>query len=599
MQKQLAWFFLIGSSLVWGQEALQIGGKKITQIEIMGLNDEAQKKNAELFLQLNKVKNLEINRVNEDNENKQSLDYIQYLIEQGKKEIAQSQQPFGYYNTQVNVQLKETQKGELTAIYQVNLGQAVQLQKVNIHLTGEALQDEGFQKLLAENPLKQGGNLNHQEYELYKAKFSALANARGFFDGQFLENQVIVNPENQTAVVNLAFDSGVRYRYGNVQYGSRDGTEIPLDADLLQRFVQFKPNEPYLSADVSTLQQNLQGSNYFSEVLVGGQPNRETKTVPIDAQITMNANKHYVYGIGYSTDSGIRGKFEFNRRWVNRRGHQLETKLFASQKESKFDALYKMPANNPTTDFHYFRLGGELKYTDYKTKRIFAEGGYNYKVGHWNHRYSLTASYDNFRIGTDKNKTKLLYPKAQWTYTSTNDILAPLNGYQARFEVMGGAKALLSDVNFAQTNLDLRYLKALNEKHRIVARFTAGGTWTSDFHRLPPSLRYFAGGDKSVRGYSYEKLGARDVNGTNIGGKYRAVGSLEYEYYFTDSLAGAVFVDAGDAWINDPKMKTGAGVGVHWRSPVGPIKLDVGHGFNKKYGDPFRIHLSIGTELDL
>ena len=126
-----------------------------------------------------------------------------------------------------------------------------------------------------------------------------------------------------------------------------------------------------------------------------------------------------------------------------------------------------------------------------------------------------------------------------------------------------------------------------------------GATWTDDFDRIPPSMRYFAGGDRSIRGYAFENIGSRDAGDNNIGGRYLAVGSLEYEYYFKPEWAAAAFVDAGDAYINDPKIKIGAGAGVHWQSPVGPIKLDVAHGFDKKYGDKVRLHISIGAELDL
>ena len=165
--------------------------------------------------------------------------------------------------------------------------------------------------------------------------------------------------------------------------------------------------------------------------------------------------------------------------------------------------------------------------------------------------------------------------------------------------MLGASKALLSDVNVLQTNLDARYLQTLGEKSRLVSRASLGGTWTNDFDRIPPSMRYFAGGDRTIRGYTFENIGTRDAGDNNIGGRYLAVGSLEYEYYFKPEWAAAAFVDAGDAYIHDPKIKVGAGAGVHWQSPVGPIKLDVAHGFDKKYGDKVRLHISIGAELDL
>ena len=563
--------------------AARLEGKTIRNIDIRGIQNSTQRDNAKVYLSLEKVAGEKIDQP----------DYVQYLIENGREEIRRSQQPFGYYHTQVDVRLEDAADG-LSVIYTVHQNEPTRLGQVNIQVTGEAERDEKFRELLADNPLKSGSTLDHNTYETYKARFAALASARGYFDGAFREHSVQVNPDTNTADVALIYDSGTRYTFENVEFN-----DVPLSPDLLQRFVQFKPGQPYLSSDVATLQQDLQGSGYFAEALLGDEPDRERKTVPIKGQLTMDENKHYVLGVGYSTDSGVRGKFEFDRRWVNDRGHQFSSKLYASTKASSLDTLYRIPAANPASDYYYLRLGGHIKRDTYDSRRIFGEGGYNYRTGDWEHRYGLVTAWEKFTIGLTDGKTLLLYPQAQWTYTSTKNRLNPKDGYQFRFGVLGASKALLSDVNVVQTNLDARYLQTLGEKSRLVSRAALGGTWTNDFDRIPPSMRYFAGGDRTIRGYTFENIGTRDAGGNNIGGRYLAVGSLEYEYYFKPEWAAAAFVDAGDAYIHDPKIKVGAGAGVHWQSPVGPIKLDVAHGFDKKYGDKVRLHISIGAELDL
>ena len=563
--------------------AARLEGKTIRNIDIRGIQNSTQRDNAKVYLSLEKGAGEKIAQP----------DYVQYLIENGREEIRRSQQPFGYYHTQVDVRLEDAADG-LSVIYTVHQNEPTRLGQVNIQVTGEAERDEKFRELLADNPLKSGSTLDHNTYETYKARFAALASARGYFDAAFREHSVQVNPDTNSADVSLIYDSGTRYTFENVEFN-----DVPLSPDLLQRFVQFKPGQPYLSSDVATLQQDLQGSGYFAEALIGDEPDRERKTVPIKGQLTMDENKHYVLGVGYSTDSGVRGKFEFDRRWVNDRGHQFSSKLYASTKASSLDTLYRIPAANPASDYYYLRLGGHIKRDTYDSRRIFGEGGYNYRTGDWEHRYGLVTAWEKFTIGLTDGKTLLLYPQAQWTYTSTKNRLNPKDGYQFRFGVLGASKALLSDVNVVQTNLDARYLQTLGEKSRLVSRAALGGTWTNDFDRIPPSMRYFAGGDRTIRGYTFENIGTRDAGGNNIGGRYLAVGSLEYEYYFKPEWAAAAFVDAGDAYIHDPKIKVGAGAGVHWQSPVGPIKLDVAHGFDKKYGDKVRLHISIGAELDL
>ena len=564
-------------------KAANLMGKTILDIDIRGIDNIQQHDNAKTYLTLEKSVGEKI----------EQPDYIQYLIENGREEIRRSQQPFGYYNSEVDAHVQDEGDG-LRITYTVHQNQVTQLSKVNVQITGEAAQDEAFQEVLADNPLKQGGVLNHETYETYKARLAALASARGYFDAEFREHNVQVNPADNTAEVNLILDSGMRYTFEAVDFN-----DTPLDPDLLQRFVQFKPGQPYLSSDVATLQQDLQSSGYFAEALVGDEPNRTTKTVPVNAQLTMDENKHYVLGVGYSTDGGVRGKVEFDRRWINSRGHQFSSKLYASKKNSSLDTLYRIPAQNPTSDYYYFRLGGHIKTDNYDSRKLFGEGGYNFRLGNWEHRYGLVAAWEKYEIGLIDDKTLLVYPQGQWTYTSTKNRLNPKDGYQFRFGLLAAGKALLSDANLVQGNIDARYLQSIGEKQRLIARASLGASWTDDFNRIPPSLRYFAGGDRSIRGYAFENIGSRDSAGNNIGGRYLGAGSLEYEYYFKPDWAVAAFVDGGDAFVDDFKMRIGAGAGVHWQSPVGPIKVDVGHGFDKQYGDKVRLHISIGAELDL
>ena len=124
-----------------------------------------------------------------------------------------------------------------------------------------------------------------------------------------------------------------------------------------------------------------------------------------------------------------------------------------------------------------------------------------------------------------------------------------------------------------------------------------GGTAVENFAKMPASERFFAGGDQSVRGYGYQKLGPTDKSGDIIGGRYLVVGSIEFDYLFMGDFGAAVFVDSGNADDNFvPSLKTGAGIGLRWRSPVGMLRFDIAHPFDDSSND-YRIHISIGPEL--
>ena len=115
--------------------------------------------------------------------------------------------------------------------------------------------------------------------------------------------------------------------------------------------------------------------------------------------------------------------------------------------------------------------------------------------------------------------------------------------------------------------------------------------------RLPKQLRFFAGGDNSVRGYGFESLGERNAAGAVVGGKHLLTGSIEYEHPVRDDWGLALFVDTGNAF-NDwdsIDLKTGAGFGARWKSPIGPVRVDVAWPVDD-FSDP-HLHLNIGPDL--
>lgn len=567
----------------------QLRGKKITTIDIEGIDDKEQLKNAQLFLSLKT-----------SDEIIEQAEYFNYLIKNGEKEIQKSQEVFGYYNVTVNSTVTEENEKEIKVTYKVTLGAVTKIIKSDIQLLGEAIKDPVFLKIANHPPFKVGDSLNHEQYEDYKSQWISTAAVRGYFDGHFLEKTVYVNTDVNKASVHLHYDSGTRYKFGDIQYvNSEKGHQLPLSQDFLQRFTNFKKGEPFNAQTISKLQQDLQGTNYFYQVALNPLTDSEHKTVPYEAQLTMNKNKHYVFGLGYSTDMGVRGKFGFDRRWVNDRGHSFSSNLFASKNDSEFDNIYRIPAKNPATDYYFIRVGGRIKEDDYDTRRAFVEGGYEWQKGAWAYRVSATSAYEKFSIGNDKGNVWLTYPQFQVTYSSVADRLKPTEGYQVQANVLGGAENVLSDINFVQTNFKVRYLQPITQKDTINFRLDLGADWADNYHQLPPSFRYFAGGDKTLRGYAYEKIGYYDSSGKNIGGKYLAVSSLELAHTIKDNWALTTFIDVGDAFKNKFKPKVGAGFGVKWLSPVGAIRVDLGHGFDKEYGSTVRINLNIGTELDL
>src|SRR6185295_9654703 len=217
--------------------------------------------------------------------------------------------------------------------------------------------------------------------------------------------------------------------------------------------------------------------------------------------------------------------------------------------------------------------------------------------GPWREAYSLTFQRENFEVGLDKGVSNLLVPGASLERVQADDRIFTTNGYRVRLAVQGAEASVLSDASFLQGDLEGKIIRTLGTRNRVIGRGEVGYTATQDFRELPPTFRFFTGGDRSVRGFAYQSLGRKDEAGNVIGGESLMTASLEYELWFLEKWGAAVFYDTGSASQSfGGILARGTGVGVRWRSPIGPIRADVAWAISEE-GRPLRFHLTIGPDL--
>jgi len=175
--------------------------------------------------------------------------------------------------------------------------------------------------------------------------------------------------------------------------------------------------------------------------------------------------------------------------------------------------------------------------------------------------------------------------------------VAILFGLRFDVSLRGASKNLVSDTDFLQLQGGVKAITPLGKSNRVIARGRLGTTWTDEFHQLPSSIRFFAGGAQSVRGYAYQSLGPRDDNGQVIGGQHLMVGSIELEHSLNSKWGAALFYDGGNAIDKfTDKLERGAGFGLRWKSPVGAVRVDLASAVSRD-GHPWRIHFNIGPDL--
>ena len=493
-------------------------------------------------------------------------------------------------------------KGGKTAprmlIVKVDPGEPVRIAGAELALSGEAAEDPDFRKLLDSLPEK-GRVLHHGEYEAFKKSVLALGTRKGYFLGRFTKSELAVAASRREAWWRLAYDSGPRWKFGEVAF-----TGSQIDADILARLVPFERGEPYASEKLAELNENLADTGWFSSAVVAPAFRQAgaDHELPLAGALTPRKGNSVEVGVGYSTDVGPRFTGEWTKPWVNSSGHSLTVSTSLSMKEPELSFSYKMPLRDNPLEEYWLAQGG-FKHTDIndtRSEQTTFEGSryWNFATG-WQRSVNLRWMLDNYSQGETNNTTMLLYPCVTINRTRSRGGAMPSWGDSQRYSIDVSQKLWGSDVNFWSANASGVIIRTFASKNRFIGRYALGWIHADDFDAVPPDLRFFAGGDRSIRGYDYKSLSPRDGKGELRGAKRLVTGSLEYQRNLTGDWWGAVFVDAGEATdsFSTGEIKTGAGVGIRWKSPVGPVKFDIARPVGDSEHQGFAFYIGLGPEL--
>jgi translocation and assembly module TamA len=515
-------------------------------------------------------------------------------------QVEEALRALGYYSPMIQWEVVE-QPGddEIPArlVLTVQPGEPIRVRSRQVSIEGPASRDPDFVGTLPEKP-SEGDVLNHGQYSTLRQTIQNRATRLGYFDGEFTTRRLEVNPEQHTADISLVFRSGVRYRLGEVSFKEGHGFE----EQLLEQFVRFEPGEIYHADKVARLSGDLSNSGYFSGVDIDASPGKaEDGVIPVSVDLTTRPPRSVAAGVGFSTDVGPRFSGNWREHWINPMGHRRGAQTELSAPRQNVGAWYELPLDPPMTDSIRLSAGYQREdIEDVESELLTLGQQWKHQLDNgWLQVASIRWEGERFRIGDDDpEQSSLLLPGLGYSKLQADSPLDPSRGYRIQFDVTGSHRAVISDVDILHANVLVKGLYTLADNHRFLSRFQFGGVATNRFSDVPPSLRFFAGGDQTVRGYGYETLSPRNSEDVAIGGRYLMVGSVEYQYEFTENWRVAAFVDEGNAMddLSDP-LATGAGVGIRWISPVGPLRLDVAKGLDPEFGGEWRIHFSMGPEL--
>ncbi len=526
------------------------------------------------------------------------------LLANAETEITAAAQALGYYQLEYEAKIVNNKN-----CWGVNIiltpGEPVVVKELRIEILGEGTDDKIFQPLYDNPGIKIGNRLNHGRYEALKSRFDTLAASHGYFDSEFALARVAVNVAEKSAVIELVYNTGPRYKIGAINLKHNI-----LNDDFLRRYYNIQEGDYYDTEKLLELKNLYNASNYFSIASVA--PDLQAlndKEVQINIDLEERKRRAYSIGLGIEADEP-RVKLGFEDRYVNRRGHSLTADYSASEIKEEALVNYKIPLRRPAYEFLNVYTGylEETVDTFYSEKDLYGASYTHYQDNKWLQTYALDYTYEESLVGTDEPETiGLLIPSVSLSRTKTDGSAYPMRGWSLISKLSGSPESLGSDRSFLQFYNRVKYIRPM-AKGRLLLRTEVGLTDITNVKDLPASVRYFAGGDASVRGYDYKSLGPSEKSKRTqkeevIGGNNLFVASVEYDYRFEETnWVAAVFFDMGNAIDDgDFNLKQGAGVGVRWVSPIGPIRIDVAKALDPITKDDktkgWRLHISMGPDL--
>ena len=526
-----------------------------------------------------------------------SKERIRALFSKSISQIKEALKPFGYFRPKIESSLKLLDKKRRIwqAYFYINKGERLRISSITFKIVGQGKGEKYFK---IKPPFKPGEYFDQNKYEGFKKSLLDLAYANGYLDAKFLKKKVLVYLKKNSAQIILIFDTGDRYYFGALSFKGGH-----FSKDFLIRFAEFRKGDPFSRKKLLNFRKRLLDSNYFESIdfNLASKKTSHLKEIPIDVRIKAKKPNVFRLGIGYVSDVGVRFSMSWNRRYIGRYGHHLKARLKISPEESKLTGEYFIPLDRPYSDYlslkptiHHYDTDSRLgwKYAVYFLYSKALKNG-------WRRSAGINFGYEDYEVGADNENAKEIVPFLSFEKKVADNFLYTNRGYLLQFNFSGEIGGFLAKESYLSSTFKGKYINRISKDYRLLTRLNLGVILTEKVRELPASVRFYAGGYSSIRGFSLEELGPTDpYDGETTGGRYLLVASLELERHIYKSISGALFLDFGNSF--DPEYKNrievGTGFGIRIRSPLGPIRLDFGFGISKN-PVPFKFYLSFGPEF--
>lgn len=572
------------------------------------------------------------------------------MLEEAKVAATDAMRPYGYFHPVVSVDMSLKKAGKWVVRVDVKTGPPVLVEKLKLELTGPGQELATLIDWYKAFPLEEGQVLNQQAWDKAKQDAINLLAEEGYLQAEFSSHVISVNPMINTARLELVLDTGPQATMGEVTF-----KQDILNDTVLTTIQRFKYGDAYNAWLLEKFRQDLWRTGYFEEIEVIERRELSANSPRVDFDINFEPRKKNTYQgtVGYGTDTLARLQLRWSRHLLSPRGDKLDVAFGWQQKDNEFtiQSNYRIPRKTETRQFWIATAGFKSETQsldvsasgDVENRLTIARGNindYSLRLGrtrvrnmhagyqqffetifvqplHEKRDFNPTSNIPEEPYGLDdpeafsellKSTSDSLSVGVDWDWPEIRGSGFETIGHHERAWLFTSNEAWGSDDDFSQAYISSRWNFLVGNRWKFLLRAEAGysnatntrlevpageGELELSVSELPYLYRFKAGGSRSVRGYGFEQLDENGLGSNNI-----LTASAEVEYRFHENWSIAAFVDTGNAfrdWSN-PELKTGTGLGVRWYSIIGAVRLDVAQGWDLE-GDPWRIHLTIGTVL--
>lgn len=496
------------------------------------------------------------------------------LLRRARKEVADILATEGHFKP--SVEGRETPGGGFAVV--VDPGPRTTIADVELHFSGAASgAAERLDALRAAWALPVGQPFRQADWDAAKQQLLDGLSLRDYAAAAITASEALIDPESASARLRVDIDSGRAFRFGSIEVtGLAD-----YDRSLLERYQPPEPGEPYSQERLLRYQTALQNTPYFASVVVDIDRSTATpEAAPVQVLVTEAKPRRVGFGVGVSSNTGYRFETSYRDAHFLDKAYNLVSGLRIEQRRQLAYADVFLP---PTQAGYLDSVGALVEHThiaglqtrrqSFGVVRTIPRGNIENRFA-INYQREMLAPDDS--LGTRRNA---LTANWSWTGRFVDNILDPRDGQVLNLQLGGASQAVLSDRNFVRVYGRYQLFWPVMRRDVLILRAEGGITLAESRDGVPQDFLFRTGGAQTVRGYAYQSLGVKDGSAT-VGGRYLAVTSAEYVHWYEGNWGVAAFVDAGNA--NDErklfKMNLGYGIGPRWKSPAGPIAVDLAYG---------------------